>query len=152
MQERGDQVRVLQAAKVEQMRPGSAHPGRYGRIALGRLKVGQVAQTAHPYLTNDLPHDPRPEDREWAKREGFTSFAAHPLVADGRVVGVLAVSDRCPLPETTLDELGAVADAIAQFVECQRVERERAVLLAQEREARARAEEAVKRATFLARV
>src|SRR5436305_13778141 len=118
MQERGDQVRVLQAAKVEQMRPGSAHPGRYGRIALGRLKVGQVAQTAHPYLTNDLLHDLRPEDREWAGREGFTSFAGHPLVADGRVVGVLTVSDHRPLPGTTLDELAAVAAAVALFVEC----------------------------------
>jgi signal transduction histidine kinase len=142
--ERGEQVLVLQAGSgVQGSRPS--------RVALGRLKVGQVGQTAHPILTNDLAHEPRSEDREWASREGFTSFAAHPLIADGRVVGVLAVSDQRPLPETTLDELAAVAAAIAQFVESQRIERERAVLLAREREARARAEDAVRQTAFLAR-
>ncbi len=56
-------------------------------------------------------------DQEWAKREGIVAFAGHPLLVDDRLVGVLAIFSRTPLPEATLTTLGAVANAIALGIE-----------------------------------
>lgn len=125
--------------------------GRYSRIAVGRFRVGHIAQTAQPYLTNDLANDSRIDDREWVQRQGLVSFAGHPLFADGRVVGVLAMFAHRPLPPTTLDELAVIADGLAQFLERRRAERERAEALERELEARKRAGEAMRRTAFLAR-
>jgi signal transduction histidine kinase/PAS domain-containing protein len=124
--------------------------GRYARVAVGRLRIGLIAETGHSYLTSDLSHDERIEDREWALREGISSFAGCPLVADGQVTGVLAVFGRKPLEQGVLDELAAVAGNIAQFVQRRRSEQERSLLLEREREARSRTAETVRRSAFLA--
>jgi hypothetical protein len=57
---------------------------------------------------------------------------------------------RQELAEDTIEALGSVADAIAQGIERKRVEEARALLLNEERAARAEAEEAQRRLAFLA--
>jgi signal transduction histidine kinase len=94
--------------------------GRYSRIAVGSLLVGRVAQAAAPLLNQDLPHDPRLAEPDWAAGEGLTSFAGCPLVAEGRAVGVVALFADHPLPAAGLADLAAVADLLAQFLERRR--------------------------------
>ena len=103
--------------------------GPHGRVPVGSFKIGKIAQEQAPHLTNDVPNDPRVSDPAWARREGMVSFAGYPLVVEGRTLGVLALFARRPLPERTLDTLGAVADGVALAVERARADEERERLL-----------------------
>jgi len=96
--------------------------GRHGRVPLGQLKIGLIAQERTPVVTNDVIHDPKINDQAWAAREGMVAFAGHPLVVDDRVVGVMALFSRHPLTDCTLDDLAAIADVIAQGLERLRAE------------------------------
>ena len=91
--------------------------GRYSEVGMGRLKIGQIASERAPHLTNDVVHDPRIEDHDWAQAEGMVAFAGHPLVVDDSVVGVMAMFARHPVPDAVLDELAFVAGTIGQFID-----------------------------------
>ena len=88
--------------------------GPHRRVPVGHLTIGFIAQQRTPVVTNAVVGDPRVSDRAWAEREGMIGFAAHPLVVDDRVVGVMALFSRHVLSDDILEYLGTVADAIAQ--------------------------------------
>lgn len=90
--------------------------GTFARVVVGELKIGQIASEQRPHMTNDVAGDPRIEDPEWARREGMVAFAGHPLVVDGRLVGVMALFARETLAASVLEELGSIAATIAQFI------------------------------------
>jgi PAS domain S-box-containing protein len=94
--------------------------GPHGRVAVGDLKIGLIAQERRPHLTNDVLNDPRVSDKAWAEREGMVSFAGYPLVVEDRVVGVMAMFSRSALASETLETLGSIADAVAQGIERKR--------------------------------
>ena len=98
--------------------------GSFSRMEVGALKVGRIAQEKKPHLTNDVFNDPQVWDKDWARSCGLVSFAGYPLIVDERVVGVMAMFARHPLPQATLDTLASVADAIAQGIERKRAEEE----------------------------
>ncbi|NND75885.1 MAG: SpoIIE family protein phosphatase [Ilumatobacter sp.] len=87
--------------------------GAHARIRLGEYKIGRIAASMEPHLTNDVEHDENISDPEWARDEGMRSFAGYPLVVGGRCVGVLALFARHELPDGTLRALAAVADTVA---------------------------------------
>ncbi|WNG50598.1 GAF domain-containing protein [Archangium minus] len=87
--------------------------GEHARIPVGQLKIGLIAQSGMPLLINDVPNDPRVQ-RKWALREGLVAFAGYPLLAEGRVVGVMAMFARQKLKDDILEALASVADAMAQ--------------------------------------
>ena len=91
--------------------------GAHGRVPMGKLKIGLIAQERKPHLTNDVLNDPRIGDREWAKKEGMVSFAGHPLIVGDRTLGVLAMFSRKPITAGTAEALASVADLIAQGIE-----------------------------------
>ena len=91
--------------------------GAHARIPVGMLKIGQIAREQQPHLTNDVQHDPRVSDPEWARRAGLTAFAGYPLLIEGRLVGVLAIFARQALTPDTLEALASVSSAIAQGIE-----------------------------------
>lgn len=96
--------------------------GSHSRIPVGQLKIGLIAQERKPHLTNDLPNDPRVNNKDWAVREKMVSFAGYPLVVGDRLVGVMCMFSQKPLPESTLNALSLVTDAIAQGIERKRAE------------------------------
>ena len=96
--------------------------GSHGRVPLGALKIGLIAEQQQPHLTNDLVEDPRLGDRAWAVREGLTAFAGYPLIVDDRTIGVMAMFARRSLPAATLEAMGVVANAIAIGVQRKRTE------------------------------
>ncbi len=96
--------------------------GPHGRVPVGMYKIGLIAEERLPHLTNAVWDDPRVGDKEWAKREGMVAFAGHPLIVDGRLLGVMAMFARHSLPETTLQALASVADGIALGIERKQAE------------------------------
>ena len=91
--------------------------GGHARVPVGQLKIGLIAQERKPHLTNDVLHDNRTSDPDWARREGMVAFAGHPLLVEGRLVGVQAMFAREALGPETLEALASVADTIAQGIE-----------------------------------
>jgi two-component system, sensor histidine kinase and response regulator len=87
--------------------------GPHGRVAVGRLEIGMIAQERAPHLTNSVLGDPRVHDQAWATREGLVAFAGYPLIIEERLVGVVAVFARTPLSAAAFSALGVVADNIA---------------------------------------
>ena len=97
---------------------------------VGSHAVELITKDRKPCATNVIAGDPRIRDQGWARREGIVAFAGHPLLVEGRLVGVMAIYARQPLLPTTLDALGGVADNIALGIE--RKEAEQSLAAAKE--------------------
>ncbi|MBN9389837.1 MAG: GAF domain-containing sensor histidine kinase [Chloroflexi bacterium] len=91
--------------------------GLYSHIPFGELKIGNIARSHQPHLTNSVIGDTQVENQEWAKQEGMISFAGYPLIAQDRTVGVIGLFARHPLSKATLTTLSIVADGIAWNIE-----------------------------------
>jgi len=96
--------------------------GPHSRVPVGQFKIGRIAEQGTPHLTNDVRHDPQISDPEWARVEKMVAFAGYPLIADGRVLGVMALFAKEPLPDDTLTALSGVADLLAQGMQRKRAE------------------------------
>jgi two-component system NtrC family sensor kinase len=86
------------------------------RISLGISIVGVIAQNQQPYLNNAAARDACLGLQDWAIQEGITAFLGYPLVVDDRLVGVMTLLSRRPIPEGTYATLewifGSMAIAI----------------------------------------
>src|SRR5271165_4731632 len=91
--------------------------GGHARVPVGQLKIGLIAQERKPHLTNDVQTDERISHPEWARKEGIRAFAGHPLIVEGRLVGVLGMFARKELEPDSLEALASVADTIAQGID-----------------------------------
>jgi len=91
--------------------------GPHARVPVGQFKIGRIAQNARALLTNDVQHDPNISDPEWASREEMVAFAGYPLIADGQVLGVLALFSRHTISDAVLGDLAPIADAIAGSIQ-----------------------------------
>ncbi len=96
--------------------------GDHSRIPVGQFKIGRIASSRRPHLTNTVVDDPQVSDRAWAKREGMVAFAGYPLVVEDRLLGVMAMFARQSLTEGILTELAPLAEGIAQFIDRRRAE------------------------------
>lgn len=126
--------------------------GGHSRIPMGQLKIGLIAETRLPHLTNTVIGDPRVNDQQWAKQEGMVAFAGYPLLVEDRVVGVMALFARHTLTTSVLEIMSAIANGIALGIDRKHSEEERNRLLIHEQHARA-AELALElRSAFLSNV
>lgn len=91
--------------------------GPHGRVPVGQFKIGRIAESRQPHLTNDVQNDPQVSDQDWARRESMRAFAGYPLLVEGKILGVLAVFSRHPLSEAALSDLAPISDAIAQQIQ-----------------------------------
>jgi transcriptional regulator with GAF, ATPase, and Fis domain len=88
--------------------------GRFGKFELGSRKIGQVGSTGDPVIIENLgKHPDWVADPDWVAREGMASFAAHPLVYQGKTMGVLGVFSRQAMSRKQLEGLRAFADHAA---------------------------------------
>jgi GAF domain-containing protein len=111
-------------------------------IALGSGLAGRVATTRNAILFEDLATVGTPIVRPALRARGLHGWAGTPLLARGRLVGVLEVGTLEPgrLDATVLEQLDLVAEPVALAIEhARRFERERAARQAAVA-ARARAE------------
>lgn len=91
--------------------------GTHSRVPVGKKNIGRIAAEKLPHHTNSVCDDPQIDDTEWAKAQGFISFAGYPLLVEGRCVGVVAIFSRDALEQDTLEYLGMAANGIAQNIE-----------------------------------
>jgi len=78
-----------------------------------RRKIGRIAESGEPHLTNSVLEDSWVGDPEWARREGMVAFAGFPLKVEEHVLGVVAAFARQPLTENALQAFAAVAGNIS---------------------------------------
>jgi PAS domain S-box-containing protein len=112
--------------------------GPHSRVKVGQFKIGWIAQSRQPHLSNSVTTDPRVGDREWAKREKLVAFAGYPLLVGGNLVGVVAMFAKRELSQNLLAELSPISDWLAQTIERVRVEAELRVAIEKTRENEAR--------------
>jgi PAS domain S-box-containing protein len=98
--------------------------GLHGRIPLGQYKIGRIAQDGQLRFSQNIGAEPDVDDQEWVQRHGLVGFVGHPLVVEGRVVGVMAFFSRTKLIPETVQALGNIAKNIAVAIDRDRVEAE----------------------------
>lgn len=91
--------------------------GGHACVPLGKLKIGKIAMTQKPYLSNSVLDDIPGINRDWARKEEMVAFAGYPLVVENHVVGVMAMFSKKPLYDAVLKSLSSVADGIALGIE-----------------------------------
>lgn len=79
--------------------------GSFARVPMGAYKVGKIAQNRIPFLSNHLANEPWVKDRNWAIANRIQGFAGYPLVANDRVIGVLATFSGQPMASEFLEVL-----------------------------------------------
>ncbi|HEV8200501.1 MAG TPA: sigma 54-interacting transcriptional regulator [Candidatus Polarisedimenticolia bacterium] len=100
----------------------SSLQGGFRRIPESAFKVGLVGATGKPLLFADIASERELVARpEWVRREGIRSFAGHPFISRGQVLGVLATFTREPLDERAFAWLGMFANQAAVAIENARV-------------------------------
>jgi transcriptional regulator with GAF, ATPase, and Fis domain len=88
--------------------------GHFRRIPMNNLKVGLVGASGTAMLVQDVQSElDRIARPEWIHREGIRSFAGHPFISRGKVLGVLATFTREPLDDRAFSWLGSFANQAA---------------------------------------
>ena len=87
--------------------------GEYRRIPLGALKIGQIAQGWGAMSTNDVMNDARLPNPTWLAENGFRSFAGHPLIFNGDLLGVVALFSQQFICDEEFDRLAVFANQAA---------------------------------------
>ncbi len=85
-----------------------------------RPEVLRIASDHRPCVSNDAAHDLA--DPPWFEQRGLVSFAGHPLLVAGKLVGVVAVYGRRRLSSATLEHLGSLASTLSVGVQRKLVE------------------------------
>jgi PAS domain S-box-containing protein len=93
--------RTLEVGGVSDPVVGADIPARRHRFDEGL--VGWVATHRRPLDVPDLFGDPRVSAPEFCRRHGLTSFYGLPIVLDGALLGVLALTARAPFRVTADD-------------------------------------------------
>ncbi len=133
--DRNECLHLVASAGQSQVSPGTRWTnldGQFARFPLGVRKIGHVGATGEGVFMEEIASDSRwIVDRAWAESEGIRSFAGHPLVFRGEVLGVLGVFCRRGLNEDLYRWLRFFADQAAialanarAFQEIERLRRE----------------------------
>ncbi|CAN5877540.1 hypothetical protein BH11MYX2_BH11MYX2_15530 [soil metagenome] len=88
-------------------------PDLPARFAMGQHRLGEIAETGAPYLTNDVATDAAVGATDWMRTERMRSFAGYALRVEDRVLGVMAMYSRRAIDHDTLNCLSTVADTLA---------------------------------------
>ena len=88
--------------------------GEFSKIPLSSLKIGYIAKTKKPVVSNDIVHDPRIKHHDWAKKEKLKSFAGYPILYKGDVVAVLAMFSKKTLSPSDFEILSIFSDQLSK--------------------------------------
>jgi DNA-binding Lrp family transcriptional regulator len=88
--------------------------GEFSRVSINSTKIGQIAKTGRPIITNDVVNDSRIKYPDWARREKIQSFAGYPLLHKRKIIGVLAIFSEKKLSPAEFEVLGLFCDHISK--------------------------------------
>ncbi|MFO1065390.1 MAG: sigma 54-interacting transcriptional regulator [Pirellulales bacterium] len=128
-----DQCLHLVASSGASIRDGNANwsrlDGDFRRFPLGVRKVGRIATTGQSLEVADVRTDQTwIADPGWIKDEKIQSFAGHPLVHRGEVLGVLGLFARTKPGSTCFEWFRMIADHLAAAIASARMVDEIAAL------------------------
>jgi transcriptional regulator with GAF, ATPase, and Fis domain len=88
--------------------------GDFRRIPLNARKVGHIGATGSSVLIPEIGQEERWKPRaDWVARESIRSFAGHPLIFRGEILGVLGVFSRTALNDEAFEWLQMFANHAA---------------------------------------
>ena len=91
--------------------------GAFRRFPIGVRKVGQIAKTGQSLEVADVTHDQAwAADPTWIRDERIASFAGHPLLHRGEVLGVLGLFAREAAGESCFECLRMIADHLGAAI------------------------------------
>jgi transcriptional regulator with GAF, ATPase, and Fis domain len=91
--------------------------GAFRRFPIGVRKVGQIAKTGKSLEVADVAHDQAwAADPNWIHDERIASFAGHPLLHRGEVLGVLGLFAREQPGSSCFEWLRMIADHLAAAI------------------------------------
>jgi len=90
--------------------------GEFAKVKVGSFKIGTIASTGKPVITNDVVHDPRIKYPDWARKEKLRSFAGYPLTHGRDVVGVMAIFSKKKLSPADFELLGIFCDKVSKEI------------------------------------
>jgi len=105
--------RSLDAARA----PWDRLEGDFRRFPMGVRKVGQIASTGKSLEVADVAHHHAwAAVPDWIRDERIASFAGHPLLHRGRVLGVMAIFARQAPGQSCFEWLRMIADHLAAAI------------------------------------
>jgi DNA-binding Lrp family transcriptional regulator len=88
--------------------------GEFSNVSIKSLKIGTIATSKKPVVSNDVVHDRRIKFPEWAKKEKLKSFAGYPILYKGQVAAVLAMFSTKKLSPADFELLGVFSDQLSK--------------------------------------
>ena len=88
--------------------------GEFSKVPIKSLKIGTIATTKKPIVSNDVTHDMRIKHHDWAKKEKLKSFAGYPLQYKGKVVAVIALFSTKQFSPSDFEVLGIFSEQISK--------------------------------------
>ena len=110
---------------ILELRAHTRSTGRTGappRLPLTQPELDRLRADRRPFVTNSLREDRRGGGLAEAGAPGFVAFLAHPLVVDGRVVGLAGAYAARAFETADLSAFGLAAGDIAGGIDRNRVE------------------------------
>ena len=88
--------------------------GEFSKVSINSLKIGHIAKSNKPVVSNDVVNDPRVKLHDWAKKEKLKSFAGYPISYKGKAVAVLAMFSKKKLNHLDFELLGLFSDQLSK--------------------------------------
>lgn len=88
--------------------------GEFSKVSLNSLKIGHIAKTNKPVVSNDVVNDPRIKIQDWAKKEKLKSFAGCPLTYKGKAVAVVAMFSKKKLNHLDFELFGLFSEQLSK--------------------------------------
>jgi two-component system cell cycle sensor histidine kinase/response regulator CckA len=77
-----------------------------------------------PLLLNEVGDDALAPSSGWVKAENIAACARHPLMMDGRLIGLMSIFSCTPLSEAVIQQMGSVSNGIGLCIKRKRSEEE----------------------------
>ena len=88
--------------------------GSFSRVSINSLKIGHIAKTNKPVVSNDVVNDPRVKIHDWARKEKLKSFAGYPLSYKGKTVAVVAMFSKKKLNHFDFELFGLFSEQLSK--------------------------------------
>ena len=88
--------------------------GDFSKVSINSLKVGHIAKTNKPVVSNDVVNDPRIKIHDWAKKEKLKSFVGYPLSYKGKAVAVVAMFSKKKLNHLDFELFGLFSEQLSK--------------------------------------
>ena len=88
--------------------------GNFSKVPMNSLKIGHIAKTNKPVVSNDIINDPRIKIHDWAKKEKLKSFVGYPLSYKGKAVAVVAMFSKKKMNHLDFELFGLFSEQLSK--------------------------------------